>query len=174
MSEQGGGREAWEMMPREPSNAFAAYLLYQRLGPERSLERVRQEIGKGSVEGLTAKSKRWVETWSSRWGWVARARAWEAHEAALKQAAQERLVIEAEEQIKELLPEVVGHAIELIRDEQGHPPSRAALMRDFLDRAGVGKRKTEDKITIEGDLAGAIGKVLGAFAVKPKGQGGEG
>lgn len=168
MSEQGGGLSPWEQQAGEPSNAHAAYLVYQGLGPERSLERVRQEIGKGSVPGLTSKSKRWVETWSARWGWVARTRAWEAHIAALRQASLERLVVEAEEVIKEQLPEVLEHIFEIIRDPEAFTPSRVALMRDLLDRAGVGKRKDNDKITIEGDLSGAIGKILGGFAVQPK------
>lgn len=49
-------------LPDEPPRAYDARVRYIVAGPGRSLEKTRQEIGKGSV--------RYLEAWSSRYGWV--------------------------------------------------------------------------------------------------------
>jgi hypothetical protein len=50
----------------EPPRAYAARVAYLTMGPERSLAKVRQQIGKRSV--------RYLEEWSSRYRWVEQAR----------------------------------------------------------------------------------------------------
>lgn len=64
--------EPWERQALEPAKAFEAFCVYRDMPPkERSLDRVRQKIGKGSV--------RHIEGWSSKWKWVSRASEYNAY-----------------------------------------------------------------------------------------------
>lgn len=49
--------EIWERQPRESSKAYAAFCVYRDLGPERSLEKVRQNLDK-------PRSRKWLGDWS--------------------------------------------------------------------------------------------------------------
>lgn len=171
MSEQGGERDAWLIQPGESLKAYTAFEVYLRLGAARTLERVRSEIGKGSVPAAAVPSQRWIEEWSSRWRWVERARAWDEHEAHLRSQARERKVIEAEERIKDLSPEVVELLFEIASNEGALDSARVAASRDLLDRAQVGKRKQEDKIVATGEVAQALASILGRAALEPKPDG---
>lgn len=169
MSEQGGEDKAWLIRRGESARAFEAFEVYCELGARRSLELVRQEIGRRSA---IKTSKRHLETWSARWDWVERARAWDEHEAGLRAAARERKVVEAEERIKDLSPEAVELLFGIASDEAAIANARVAAIKDLLDRAQVGKRKQESKITVEGDVADALAGILGRAALEPKPEGG--
>lgn len=162
---EGGEDKAWLIRPRESARAYEAFDLYCTLGARRSLELVRQEIGERS--GVKT-SKRHIETWSARWDWVERARAWDEHEAGLRAAARERKVIEAEELIKDSSVEVVGAMLSIIHDEDELGAARVSAAKDLLDRAQVGKRKQESTLIATGDIADAIADVLGAASLTPK------
>ena len=63
---------AWQQLPRETDKAYQAFVTYRNLDPkERSLTRVSSEL---------AKSIPLVKRWSSRWGWVERARDWDNYQ----------------------------------------------------------------------------------------------
>jgi hypothetical protein len=79
-----------QQLPEESTKAYAAFSEYCKLGPERSLAKLRQKTGK------TAASKRTHETWSTRFNWQERVteydselakRAHEAEDQALKDEA---------------------------------------------------------------------------------------
>ena len=92
---------AWERGDGEPGKAYAAFCLYRDLGPGvRSLQRItaalraaRLKGGQTRVQGgeLQAGAVRRVSTqvedWSSKWRWVARARAWDAEADRKKREA---------------------------------------------------------------------------------------
>lgn len=71
----------WERMDSETDAAFHAFQHYRDLGPERSIEAAvaqhRDGCGTGGGRGR-ADPKGW-EKWSSRYEWVDRCAAWEAH-----------------------------------------------------------------------------------------------
>lgn len=75
--------QVWEQQPRESDVAYRAFTTYRDQGADRSLVRTRQALGK---------SKALVEGWSSRWGWVRRARAYDAMLDRERQAAQAQAV----------------------------------------------------------------------------------
>jgi hypothetical protein len=58
----------WERQEGESARAFEGFATYRDLGPARSLAAVGQALGK---------TKAACEPWSSRWGWVERAAAWD-------------------------------------------------------------------------------------------------
>ena len=57
----------WERRSGESGPAWGAFATYRDLGPERSITKVAQTLGKSSA--LLAR-------WSSRWAWVLRSEAW--------------------------------------------------------------------------------------------------
>lgn len=61
--------------------AFAAFAEYRDLGSERSLEQVRQKVGK---------SLALMERWSTKWKWVSRAQQFDAHIDSIKLVAREQ------------------------------------------------------------------------------------
>lgn len=81
-------RRPWDKRPDETAKSFAAFVQYIELGPsERSFGRLATVLGKSA--GYT----RWIEEWSSRFDWVARASAFDEHIAAkaLERAEQTRV-----------------------------------------------------------------------------------
>ena len=75
----------FEQQPRESSKAFAAFQVYLRLGPQRSLAAVGQQLGKSRVV---------VENWSAKFDWVSRVQAHAAHLAEIERKIIEERVIE--------------------------------------------------------------------------------
>jgi hypothetical protein len=74
-----------ERLPEESSKAYAARVEYVTAGPQRSLDRLRQNYGK------TTAYTRQLEVWSARYDWAATARAWDDQQAAAAiQAAAEQ------------------------------------------------------------------------------------
>jgi hypothetical protein len=75
----------FEQQPRESSKAFAAFQVYLRMGPQRSLAAVGQQLGKSTVV---------IERWSTKFDWVSRVQAHAAHLAEVERKAIEARVIE--------------------------------------------------------------------------------
>ena len=69
----------------DTDKSFAAFAIYRDMGSDRTLEKVRATIGKGSVRSL--------EMWSSKYSWVERCRAFDGDEnkAQSKTLQQQRL-----------------------------------------------------------------------------------
>lgn len=79
------GTEPATIVPRldqESARAHAAKIAYVTMGPDRSLEKTRQRLGKDSA-GYT----RTLEEWSTKFDWPATARAWDDQQAAAVIAA---------------------------------------------------------------------------------------
>jgi hypothetical protein len=70
-----------QRLPTESSRAHQALTAYCGMGPPRSIRAVGQKLGKSGA--LTAR-------WSARWGWVARAAAYDQKMALIAQEAAER------------------------------------------------------------------------------------
>jgi len=80
---------AWERQEGESARAYEAFCLYRDLGPERSLAKVGQALGK---------SVSLMERWSSEHEWVDRVKALEARDQMLKHdAVEEHLREKAED-----------------------------------------------------------------------------
>lgn len=77
---------AWERMPEETPRAYAAFEVYVRLGPQRSLQKVSRELGKSAA---------FLSRWSSKYSWVERSRCYDDEER--ERQCQLRLAAEASE-----------------------------------------------------------------------------
>jgi hypothetical protein len=72
----------WDRQPRESSRAYAYFVAYRDMGPQRSLAGVRQTLGEGS-----APSRGRLGQLSVAWSWVERSSAWDAHVARQRDRA---------------------------------------------------------------------------------------
>ncbi len=72
----------FEQREKETDKAFTAFALYLGMGAERSLDAVRQKLGK---------SARLIQRWSSRWQWVERVASHGAYLAVVEREATEAL-----------------------------------------------------------------------------------
>lgn len=68
----------------ESRKAYAAFLAYRDLGPERSLEKA--VLAYTGSKGRLAKWK----AWSVKWNWVGRTDQWDAHQEQLNRDAEEK------------------------------------------------------------------------------------
>src|SRR5712691_12687320 len=73
----------WDPQPGESAQAFAAFVEYRDLGPERSIDAVVQKLDK---------SRTLIGRWSGRWRWVKRARAYDAHLDEIRRKAHESAI----------------------------------------------------------------------------------
>lgn len=93
--EDGWANPLWERQPGETDKAFQAFVLYRDAGPMRSVTNI----------GLALdKSRTLIGRWSSDWGWVERASAWDDEADRL---ARERDLLERQHSRTEMLD---GHA----------------------------------------------------------------
>ena len=75
--------DSWERQPDETPAAFAAFVAYRDMGATRSAAKVGRELGK---------SRSLLNRWSARYGWVARAEAFDrAEDAEWLRVRQERV-----------------------------------------------------------------------------------
>jgi hypothetical protein len=85
-----GERAPWDRQPAEGSKAYAAFLRYRELGPDRSIPKVCQQYAE------YARSIALLKRWSVRNHWLARAAAWDLdqrrHRDAALRLARERAV----------------------------------------------------------------------------------
>ncbi len=114
--------ELWERMPGESTKAYSVFCQYRDLGPERSLEKLRQKLAK-------SRSRATLTRWSSKYNWVERARAYDDYIDKKKRAEHEKAILKMverhaklamafqqriEERLKKINPEELGPA-DLVR-----------------------------------------------------------
>ena len=117
--------DPWDQRPGEPPGAYAAFLAYLKLGPDRSLEGAAERVGL---------SKSRVRHLSSRWEWGSRAASWEV-EAARRQfqalAREEQAALE--QQLRE-----ARNLRQLARAELLNLASRSKVDKKQVDEAVKG------------------------------------
>jgi len=82
--------EIWERQKNESSKAYAAFCVYRDLGPERSLEKVRQNLDK-------PRTRKWLGDWSVKHNWVERANAYDDYLERKKREEKEKAILEMAE-----------------------------------------------------------------------------
>ena len=65
MAKWSKSEKSWERQPKETAQAFEAFDLYCKMGAERSLRKVEQQLNK---------SHALIGRWSSTWSWQKRSR----------------------------------------------------------------------------------------------------
>lgn len=135
--------EAWERQEGEDATAFKLFTTYRGLSPEhRSTRAVREAYEKkvtrtksntARVRGGKAPSLANIRTISKRWGWTARAAAWDDHRDSHYREAQLAEVREIAKRHAEQASQVTGQAFEAIALMRG----QAKDAKDFSFLAGA-------------------------------------
>lgn len=95
----------WDRWPQESDQAWQAFREYRDFGPDRTAQRVAERIGKSTFH---------LQTYSSRYDWVRRVRAWEAHVDDLRQKEFEAVTRKMAQQHAEAAQYLWQRAIKVI------------------------------------------------------------
>lgn len=87
-------RYPWEQREGETHKAYLAFSAYRNLGPNRSMSRAISEMPESNRGGKPETTRRWWETWSSRYDWIERAKAWDLEQERLRRVALQREAVE--------------------------------------------------------------------------------
>jgi len=110
--------ETWDRLPNERQKAYRAFVMYRDMLADRSLDKVRQKLGR------SPSYKRVLEEWSAKHRWQERVKAYDEHLAEKRREAQERAIVEmAERQAREgMTLQAVGMAwVDSLRGPDGKP-----------------------------------------------------
>ena len=119
-------RKPWDKRDDETARNYEAFCVYRDLGPGRTL----------SVCATKISSYSYIKKWSTRFDWVDRCAAWDAHLQKIRDEEKEEAVREAEQLISSELKDITRRAIKEAKN--GSPQ----MLKDLLDRAGVGEERS--------------------------------
>jgi hypothetical protein len=130
-----------------------AYRIYERLGPQRSTEKVRQQTGH--------RSSRLIERWSSAHDWVRRAAAYDAAEAAREEAEAAEQRKKARQQRLQVARGARSKGVEALTQltaaELARLPSALVRLLEYADsteRKDLGE--PDQRVEVAGHDGGAI------------------
>lgn len=141
----------WERQPEETSKAYAAFCAYRDLGPERSLAKAGEVLGK-NPGGL--------EEWSSKNEWVKRSAAWDDEQDRIARQAQLKEIAKMRERHAKLASDMLvkaAAALEKLPEDE----IKAADVSRMVDVASKLERISR------GDVGDVIEDRNGGDAVNP-------
>lgn len=83
---KGNTPEPWERREDETSRAYEAFCTYRDIGPGRSIAKTGQLLGKNQTT---------LEQWSSKYGWVKRAAAWDDEQERIERTTAQKEQLKA-------------------------------------------------------------------------------
>lgn len=149
----------WERLKGEGTRAFAAFCVYRDLGPTRSMPKATARMGR------KATYTRQLEKWSSRWNWVARAKAYDEHLERLKREASEGKVVEMAErhaELAEALLAKISHRVHALDPELISGRDLSALFKAGVEveRTSRGEPGSTSRVEATVD-AESVGHLIG-------------
>lgn len=147
----------WDRQPTETDPAWAAFQTYRDQGVDRSTAKVGRALGK---------TKKLMDVWSSKHGWVARATAWDTH---LDQAIQARIVKErgemAARQIRlgQSLQDKATEGLKALRSKELEASDVAALAKAGaqIERVAAGEPTEIQQHTFAKETRGRLRDLFG-------------
>jgi len=145
---------------RESAKAYAAFVVYRDLGAERSTAAVARSLGR---------SKTLIDRWSSRHGWVARARARDDEIDRQTTAAKLREAVEMEDRHGRAAVALQARALQALQDIQGDKvsPRDLTYMMDIavkIERLSRGQ--PSERVELVGQLVTPLIQALIAVFVE--------
>lgn len=129
--------QPWKRQPGETAKAYSAFQQYCGLGSDRSIDKCFAQQSDSKTAARRA-ARHWFH-WSSRWNWVERARAYDEHCEAHRQA-------ELEKRLKQLAHQQADFAVE----EFTRLVRRVRLADKILDKADEHPITDIEVETVEG------------------------
>jgi len=142
--------EVWDRQKNESSKAYAAFCVYRDLGPDRSLEKVRQTLDK-------PRSRKWLGEWCATYNWVERARAYDDYLEKKKREEKEKAILEMAERHARLAMAFQQRVAERLREINPSELSPADMARWLdiatkLERLSRGEPTEIEKQEHSGDI----------------------
>ena len=132
--------EPWERWPDETDTAYHRFTVYLELGGDRSLRATREKLGK------TSGYERQLQTWSSKYGWVDRARKYDQHIIGKALKDREKYTELATGKMLKQVGEVTDRLICIALGEtEGVTQTELKAIEMIFDRVGIVPVKSEDK-----------------------------
>jgi hypothetical protein len=125
-----GELSVFERTENEPVDAFEAFVIYRD-----------ERITLVEVAAHVGVSTRTAERWSSEYNWVARRNAWVDHLDEVRRRKHENTIQKAEDYLMNNLQEIIQQSVVAALKENPDP----RVLKDLLDRAGVGHRDSGGK-----------------------------
>ena len=143
--------KAWERQPKESARAYEAFDLYLKMGPERSLRKVGQELGKSNTL---------ISRWSSAWNWLERCRDYDNYLKRQELEEQRKAVKKMQQrqiQTAMLMQKKAVEALDKLDPERLSPKDikefiKMASELERLNRTAVSKEEfedSEDNVTVD-------------------------
>lgn len=143
--------KAWERQPKESARAYEAFDLYLKMGPERSLRKVGQELGKSNTL---------ISRWSSAWNWQERCRDYDNYLKRQELEEQRKAVKKMQQrqiQTAMLMQKKAVEALDKLDPERLSPKDikefiKMASELERLNRTAVSKEEledSEDNVTVD-------------------------
>ncbi len=126
------GNAPWIRKRKETAKSYAAFTLYRDLGPNRSLVKV------GRAMGAKKSYTKWLEEWSRKFEWVARAELWDDHKDELRRKAGINGARAAARRFAEAADLLAKEALEQIEEGTHEPKDLAHLARVLEGASRVG------------------------------------
>jgi len=142
--------EIWERQNDEGSKAYAAFCVYRDLGPERSLEKVRQNLDK-------PRTKKSLGDLSVKYNWVKRAQAYDDYMEGKKREKKEKEILEmADRHVKlaKAFQQKIAQALQQIDPAQLSPSDMAKWLdvATKLERLSIGEPIEIGKQEVQGQV----------------------
>lgn len=142
--------EAWDRQKDESSKAYAAFCVYRDLGPDRSLEKVRQNLDK-------PRSRKWLGEWCAKYNWVERTKAYDDYLEKKKREEKEKAILDMAERHARLAMAFQQRVAERLReiDPSELSPSDMAKWLDIatkLERISRGEPTEIEKQEVQGQV----------------------
>lgn len=137
-------KQAWDQLPQETDTAYHRFSIYLEMGPERTLEKTRVELGKSSGY------YRQLETWSSKYDWVRRASKYDSYIIRKSLEGKEKIIDEVTAKLLRAASKMADELIQIamhdgvISLDEGETQifnQKLKAIESILDRVGVTKKK---------------------------------
>jgi hypothetical protein len=157
--------QPWDKLPEETSKAFAAFVIYLRMGPTRNLRAVCEKFYKSGRKAKGGSNMTQISKWSQSNAWVSRAAAHDAHIAMVEfqelvQARKEavRRHLATAEKIEKLADRRLSnpkfqHTVRSARDVLAYASKAIEIERDAL---GIKRNDEQQPPRVHIDLCAAI------------------
>jgi hypothetical protein len=147
----------WEQQAGESARAFGAFCVYRDLGPRRTLRAAVEPY----FHRTSAPLRRQIEKWSSAFGWVERAAAWDRHLDEESRHVQEAARREMAERHAREARALQAKALERLRALLPEKLSPADVLRYFveaakLERLALGEPETVQRQELTGKGGGPL------------------
>ncbi len=149
MAKWSRAEKPWERQQGESVQAFEAFDLYCKMGPERSLRKVAQEL---------SKSDTLIKRWSSNWNWQSRSREYDNEVKRIELAEERKAVKKMQERHLKTAILMQKKAVEALSNINAEQLAAKDILRFISEGAKLERLTRMDSTTSTAKDAGEDGQ----------------